>query len=196
MNEASEEQKAVEVEVQVKGSKAGSIHSEGTRRLWQDSRFRAKMAQIHRKLWQDPEYRENMAKAQREANHDGWPEASKKKWQDPEYVLAVAKGRRARPTVPEQKLMSIVDKNMLPFKYNGDSLGITIAGLLPDFIDTNGSGAVIEIFGEYWHLPREMIEKEVRYNSVGYRCLVIWDFEIYRMPAREIVDMIRSHSST
>lgn len=170
--------------------------SEAHKKTWQDPEFKARMAQVHRELWEDSRYGEKMVKAQKEADHSAWPEASREKWRDPDYAAAVARGRKRRPTAPEQKLMSIIGENSLPFEYNGDSLGVTIGGLLPDFIDTNGGGAVIEVFGEYWHSPREMIEKEIRYDSVGYRCLFVWDFEICRMSVGEIVDMIRFHSNT
>lgn len=112
-------------------------------------------------------------------------EAFKKLWQQPEYIRMELSALRIRPTKPELQLRTVLNKHFPQFKYNGDfSLGITLGGLIPDFVNVNGKKEVIEVFGEYWH-SRENIRwnytelgRIMAYNSLGYRCLVIWDNEL------------------
>jgi G:T-mismatch repair DNA endonuclease (very short patch repair protein) len=38
---------------------------------------------------------------------------------------------------------------------------------------------VIEVFGDYWHQIEEEPDLIARYAEAGYRCLIIWEHEIY-----------------
>ena len=51
----------------------------------------------------------------------------------------------------------------------------------PDFIvrPVKETKKVIEIFGRYWHKAEEEAELTERYAEVGYKCLVIWEEEVY-----------------
>lgn len=91
------------------------------------------------------------------------------------------------PTEPERQLEAILDKHSPDFKYNGDGrLGVTIGNFTPDFINTNGSKDIIELFGDYYHSDRVIGNKWQRgelgrimaYNSLGFRCLIIWEHEL------------------
>ncbi len=92
------------------------------------------------------------------------------------------------PNKIEMKLMSIIKKNLLPFKFvgNGDFI---LGGKCPDFLDTNGKKKVIELFGSYWHSP--LFNPKVNWNRTydvtikhyrkyGFDCLIIWDYELKR----------------
>ena len=57
--------------------------------------------------------------------------------------------------------------------------------MIPDFVYVNGAKEVIELFGNYWHSAkvadswkRTELGKIMAYNSIGYKCLVIWESEL------------------
>jgi hypothetical protein len=124
----------------------------------------------------------------------------KELWKDPEYVAKTMKGQEIKPNRPESRVIAVC-KNYFPdFKYNGDySLGVSLAGLIPDLVNTNGKKEVIEIFGEFWHGPKRALKWQrtelgriMAYNSVGFRCLVIWDNELDKLSEDQLVDKIAS----
>lgn len=103
--------------------------------------------------------------------------------QNPEFQSRRIKALHHRPSLPEKKLISIIQDYKLPYKYVGDGSFI-IEGLNPDFVNVNGKKNIIEVFGEIWHkdfahdwksteLGRIMV-----FNSYGYKTLVIWDNEL------------------
>lgn len=112
--------------------------------------------------------------------------ASRQRWQNPEYVKRWMKANKISPTKPELELQAILDEHFPDFKYNGDfRLGISLASLIPDFVNINGKKQVIEMFGYYWHTnarvnkwSRTELGKIMAYNSIGYKCLVIWQNEL------------------
>lgn len=80
------------------------------------------------------------------------------------------------------------------FAFNGDySQGVTLGGLVPDWININGRKQVIELFGEYWHdgvkglkwKATEFGRKSI-FSQLGFDCLVIWSKEL-RHPEEVIV---------
>ena len=38
---------------------------------------------------------------------------------------------------------------------------------------------IIELFGDYWHKGENPEDKIKEYNDVGYKCLILWESEIY-----------------
>ena len=123
----------------------------------------------------------------------------KQLWTDPNFIAKVMKGRSVRPTKPEQILIDILGKHLPEFGYNGDfSLGVVIAGLIPDFVNVNGKKEIIELFGDYFHSGKirakwhaSELGRIMAYNSLGYRCLIIWEHEIYEQQESEIINKIR-----
>jgi len=87
-----------------------------------------------------------------------------------------------RPTKPEEKLIGIIKRWKLPFKYVGNGMKI-IGGLNPDFINEKRK-QIIEVFGDYWHNPkfcRRVARQDVRkaiFLQQGYRTLIIWEHEL------------------
>lgn len=123
------------------------------------------------------------------------------KWRDPEFILRIMQSRRRRPTKPESLLQDILMRYFPEFKYNGNfDLGISIGGLIPDFINVNGKKEVIELFGDYFHSPEVIgnrwqggeLGRIMAYNSVGYQCLVIWESELKELPEEQIITKINS----
>jgi len=108
----------------------------------------------------------------------------KLKWQDPEYkekqIKAILKGLFKRPTSLEQKLINLIKKHKLPYKYAGDG-SFTIGFKCPDFINTNHQKICIEVrskevcrvFGK--SSPKKYKEKQIKhYAKYGWKCFVIW----------------------
>lgn len=48
----------------------------------------------------------------------------------------------------------------------------------PDFI-IEDQKMIIELFGDYWHKGENPEDKIKEYNDVGYKCLILWESEIY-----------------
>lgn len=122
------------------------------------------------------------------------------KWQEPQYVKMMLEARRQRPTKPESYLGDILNRCIPEFQYNGDfSFGITLGGLIPDFVNVDGKKEVIELFGDYFHSEsfakydwrRSELGKVMVYNSLGYQCLVIWEHELKNLTSEEVVSKIR-----
>lgn len=126
----------------------------------------------------------------------------KQKLEDPEFMKKLLKSLHIRPTKPELQLQAILDKHFPQFRYNGDfSLGITLGGLTPDFVNVNGKKEIIEVYGNYWH-SREGVSwhqtelgRIMAYNSLGYRCLVIWEGELKSLTEEELVMKIENSFS-
>jgi hypothetical protein len=120
-------------------------------------------------------------------------------WQSREGQKARMVSCVNKPTKPEKQLTDILNRHFPDFKYNGDfGLGITIGGLIPDFVNTNGKKEVIEVFGDYWHnqenLPwhRTELGRTMAYNSVGYKTLIIWEHDLKEKSEGEIVNMVKA----
>lgn len=111
----------------------------------------------------------------------------------------MANGAKKTPTIPEQKIIDIVSKHFPDFKYNGNGeLSVVLAGMIPDFINTNGKKQVIEVFGDYYHgkgcrnWKDSELGKEMAYNSIGYDCLILWEHDIKSKKDEDIVTTIKA----
>lgn len=145
--------------------------------LAQNPEYIAKLSAATKRLWEDPKFR-----AARE-------EERRQMWRNPEHVAKVMKSLHARPTKPEQELIELLAEIAPQFKYNGDfSQGVTLCGLIPDFVNTDGKKEIIECFGAAFHDPEVAFIKMswhqtelgriMAYNSLGYRTLIIWDRDL------------------
>lgn len=119
-----------------------------------------------------------------------------KKWQDPDFVAKMVASWQKSPTKPERQVEAVLRKNLPEFEYNGDGrLGVTLGGLTPDFVNVDGKKELIEVFGDYYHSPevigdawrRSELGKIMIYNSLGWRCLVIWEHELKQLTEDEII---------
>ena len=118
-------------------------------------------------------------------------QTKKKQWQDKKFVEKMIKSWNVSPNKPEQKLNDIL-QNCFPneWKFNGDfSCGITIGGMIPDFVNVNGMKAVIEVFGDVFHNPDKTFRKSIPfkqqefgrqaiYSQFGYKCVIFWASEL------------------
>lgn len=139
-------------------------HAQLGRRHTPETIEKMRQSQLGRHQHLSPEHKERLRKARTT------PEAIKK-WSE---------GLRSK-TKPEKHIDRLLG-SLYPneFKYNGRyECGITIDGLIPDFVNVNGKKQVIEVFGRYWHPDaNEVQEKQERYAKYGYPSLIIWDYEL------------------
>jgi hypothetical protein len=107
----------------------------------------------------------------------------KKLNKDPEFIKKRLKGLIKSPNKPEQKLINIINRNNLPYKYVGNG-EIIIGFKNPDFLNINGEKKIIEVFGDYWHnnykTKWHQTEEGCKkyYSKYGLSTLVIWEHEL------------------
>lgn len=155
---------------------------------------------IHRKIkegkWQSPMKGKRHKKETRERikqtkikfykEHPEAREKIKELWKNPEFLKKWREGMKLRPTKPERKLIEIIKKYRLSYRYTGDG-SFWIAGKNPDFIHNNGKKLLIEVAGDYWHTPEEMKEKVEHYAKYGWKTLVLWEHEINNLHEEKVV---------
>lgn len=170
-----------------KASKAKFISEETRKVLSQNTK--AWRARIKLNPWQYARFIERQRKA------------NKRNWQDPEFVKKMMFAFHKKPTKPERQLEAILNKHFPQYKYNGDGrLGIMLGGLTPDFPNVNGEKDLIEVFGDYYHSPEVLrnrwqgseLGKIMVYNSLGWKCLVIWEHELKELTEEKIVAKIKN----
>jgi len=114
------------------------------------------------------------------------PDFAKRYGRKDEFEAKRLKAVCQKPTTPERKLMGILRKHRLPYRYVGDG-SVIIGGRNPDFINTNGVKQVIEVFGFYFHSPlinshvdwkRTYTQTIKHYREHGFNCLIFWDDEL------------------
>lgn len=118
----------------------------------------------------------------------------KKLWQNSTYriqqVKHISNGWKKLPTKPELYIITLIKQHQLPFEYNGYNGNVVIGGKIPDFVSTDGSKKIIEVFGRLFHDPKfprhlsaisesKTFDGTVRhYQKYGYKCLILWDDQI------------------
>jgi len=104
---------------------------------------------------------------------------------------------RISPNKLETRLIDLINKHQLPFKFVGDG-ALIINGMCPDFVGIEDHSLLIEIFGEYWHGNMDL---EVSYNrtekgrtevfsDLGYRTLIIWENDMNEMTNDELLKIV------
>jgi len=107
-----------------------------------------------------------------------------------------------KPTNPEKRVIDIVEKYNLPYKYVGNG-AIILYGLNPDFINCNGEKKIIEVFGRVFHDPIKTFKDKIKkyqteegrkefFARLGYSCLVLWDDELKHLTDAEVVNRIKN----
>lgn len=122
-------------------------------------------------------------------------EVSQDPVRDRERVSKILRATRRRPTSLEQRLISIISRYDLPYKYTGDGSFI-LAGLNPDFINTNGAKIALETFGNYWHIdkaeqPYSTEEgRKAIFAEYGWDLIVLWESELKHLTGQQIVERL------
>jgi len=112
-------------------------------------------------------------------------EFSKKLWKTKRGLELRKKSLQAcqkRPNKCEQYLITLLQKNNLPYKYVGNGEFI-LGGRNPDFLSINGKKKLIELFGDYWHSNKfnEKLSAKDRikfFKKFGFDALIIWEYEL------------------
>jgi G:T-mismatch repair DNA endonuclease (very short patch repair protein) len=97
-----------------------------------------------------------------------------------EQIKRMMVAEHKKPNRLERRLIELVDRAGLPFKYAGN-WEFMVAGKCPDFLSTDGRKLFTESFGNYWHTikARETVEERVeRFREHGYETLVLWEKEM------------------
>lgn len=135
-------------------------------------------------------------------------EGDKIRFRNPEYIKRISKIRKEgnsiqniirnhhiRPNKLEQKLINIIKKYNLPYRYTGDGK-FWVEDINPDFVECNGKKIAIEVFGDYWHSPllnskikwsRTFEGRQKIYRKYGWSCIIIWEDELVQLPEEKIV---------
>jgi len=101
------------------------------------------------------------------------------------------------PNKLEQRVIDIVNKNNIPFKFVGDG-SLIIHGLCPDFVSTDKPKKLLEIFGDYFHSEAcktvvyhrtEEGRKKV-FSDLGYEVLIIWEKDMKAMTDDKLLKII------
>ncbi len=99
-----------------------------------------------------------------------------KQWQNPEYkekqIASILKGLLKRPTSYEKKIMILIDKHNLPFRYVGDG-NIIINFCNPDFISTTEDKLIIEVFYSFYKKSNYVEERNKKFVKLGYSTLFL-----------------------
>ena len=92
------------------------------------------------------------------------------------------------------------------WRYNGDySCGVSLAGLIPDFVNVNGQKAVIEVFGDVFHDEKEIYRmygeslswkrtefgRKAIFAQLGYKTIILWESKIKEEGESYILEQIR-----
>jgi len=119
---------------------------------------------------------------------------------DPRFIAKQIVARGIKPNRIELKLEDILNRNFPnQYEYTGDGK-LVINGLIPDFANKNGKKDLIELYGDYWHSleltqenwRRTELGRIMAYNSLGYRCLVIWEHELNQLSEAQIVKKVKT----
>jgi len=132
--------------------------------------------------------KESIAKTLSHPNYKKAVEELKKRDLTKEYQKMCAIAQNRTPTKPEKELNKILQKNFpKEWKYVGGGKNPEYVGhKCPDFINVNGEGKIIELYGDYWHSkkmtgrPKKQEEKnKINYfKKKGYSTLIIWEHEL------------------
>lgn len=115
----------------------------------------------------------------------------------PEYLeRCVFNPRDISPNKLETKFIALCRDYRLPFKFVGDG-SILFESLNPDFIDTDGSKKLIEIFGDFYHNEKapfrrwEHVRRKV-FKKYGFDLLVIWEHELKEASNEQIMEKVKA----
>lgn len=109
-------------------------------------------------------------------------------WHAKRMAAVLKSNLSGNPTKPELSLMRMIAKHSLPFKYVGDG-SFMVGQLNPDFVSTDGSMRIVEVFGCYWHGCKRCFpgsrsfgiplrQRVSTFKKHGYSTRIIWEHEL------------------
>ena len=118
--------RTIEDRTKISQSLKGRVLSDATK---------AKLSLSHRALWKNPDYRMRYLNTM-QSRH----------WNNPQYWKRLL--ARRIPSFLESRMIYLISKYQLPFRYVGDGQ-FWIGRMNPDFVSTDGSNLVIEVYGRF-----------------------------------------------
>ena len=102
-------------------------------------------------------------------------------------LKALSKGGRVAE--PELILGFYLDRKFSgEWAYNGQGqMKIYLGGKVPDYVNVKGRKAVIEVLGIYYHPEKDENLLIDHYKSLGYECIIIWEYDAYLEEALDVV---------
>jgi hypothetical protein len=129
-----------------------------------------------------PEHLAAMSKAQLGKKNPAHGERIKTLWKTAVFAAKQRDGRSYKPNNSERNLLCLLNL-LFPgvYIFTGD-FSFMVDGKNPDFISTDGSKKVIELFGMRYH-PAEDEKKRIDFFSAhGFSALIVWDPELKNLP--------------
>jgi hypothetical protein len=124
----------------------------------------------------------NMANAQLGKKNPAHSERIKALWKTPEFANKQRLGRKKGPNGAERNLNALLGLLFSgKYLYTGD-FSFMIDGKNPDFISTDGTKKVIELFGDRYHKKEDAGKRVAFFGSQGFSALVIWEVELKDLP--------------
>jgi len=104
---------------------------------------------------------------------------------------------RMSPNKLEQRMINLVTAHNLPFRFVGDGK-LIINGMCPDFVSTDNTKMLIEVFGTYWHSDKLTANCHHRteegrnkvFSDLGYHVLIIWENDMKAMTDDVLLKLI------
>jgi G:T-mismatch repair DNA endonuclease (very short patch repair protein) len=114
-----------------------------------------------------------------------------------EQLRKMMVGEHKKPNKLELRLIDLINRNGLQFRYVGN-WELLLGGKCPDFVSTNDSKQLIELFGAYWHTvkARETTEERIaHFAQFGYKTLILWEGDLLDEDAtlKKIRDFANGH---
>jgi hypothetical protein len=129
-----------------------------------------------------PAQRANQSKRQLGKKNPDHSERIKALWKTPGYADKQHLGRSILPNKSERNLNALLGL-LFPGEYlfTGD-FSFMVDGKNPDFISTDGSKRIIELFGDRYHKKEEAESRIAFFGAQGFSALVIWEVELKDLP--------------
>jgi G:T-mismatch repair DNA endonuclease (very short patch repair protein) len=143
---------------------------------WKREASAAKMGD--RNPMRNPVYARRMAESKR-----GKPNPKHKEfWRlhKDEQLRKMMVGLHKKPNRLELKLIDLIGRNHLQFRYVGNWEFI-LGGKCPDFVSMGGKKQIIELFGNYWHTTksRESADERIaHFKRFGFDTLILWERDL------------------
>ncbi len=103
----------------------------------------------------------------------------KKWWSNPDNNKIMKKRRRIRITSYELRMMELIKKYKLPYKYVGDG-SVWFGKCNPDFLNVNGEKIVLEVYEEVLHMKNYENIRSKQLLEYGYKTIFISGKELFR----------------
>jgi len=153
---------------------------------------REKRRLISQRLAQDPEYIAKITPND-EVKQKIRQKVLERYRSDPDYRSRVLSSRR--PTDIEARLIEIIEKYMLPYRYTGDG-SFWVGGKNPDFVNVNSEKIAIDLFGDFWHEPSEIEPRKAVFAEYGWHLIILWGHELKQLSDSELVGVIQNAKSS